>query len=150
MNNRCVFCDIITGREPKSVVFEDQQCLVILDIFPMSPGHCLIIPKQHHVRVHQVPKAIRARLFEIGVQVRCAITASALGCDDANFIINDGQYANQEVPHVHLHVIPRRKRDHARLLRSMLRKALLGRVRKVDYATLDEQAAAIRSVLQQL
>lgn len=148
MKNDCIFCQIIAGKQEKSVVYEDQRFLVIMDIFPMSAGHCLVIPKQHEVRVHELPSDTRAGLFELAVQVRRAITESSLPCDDANYIINDGKYANQEVPHVHLHVIPRRRRDHARLLRSMMSKALFGRVRKVDYLTLDEQAAAIRRTLE--
>jgi histidine triad (HIT) family protein len=148
MKDACIFCEIIDGRQPKSTVYEDHQFIVIMDIFPMTEGHCIVIPKHHGVRVHDLPRALRGRLFDIAVQVRCAVTSSVLGCDDANYIINDGKHANQEVPHVHLHVIPRRRRDHARLLRSMLRKALLGRIRKVDYATLDAQAEKIRGELR--
>lgn len=145
----CIFCDIIRGAAPTCTVYEDGECLVIMDIYPMSEGHCLVIPREHQSRVHELPAATRARLFELGVQVRCAITTATgdLGCDDANFIINDGPCANQEVPHVHLHVIPRRRRDHGRLLRGILRKSLLGRNRSVAHATLEAQAQAIRRAL---
>jgi histidine triad (HIT) family protein len=148
MKDSCIFCEIINARQPSSTVFEDEDFVVIMDIFPMSPGHCLVIPKEHKARVHELPADIRERLFELAVQVRCAITASALVCDDANYIINDGENANQEVPHVHLHVMPRRQRDHGSLLGNMLKKALFGKIRKVDYPTLDEQAQWIHDQLQ--
>ena len=121
-----------------------------MHIHPLSEGQCLVIPRQHSERVHELAPRRRAHLFEVGVQGRCAIKASALVCDDANFIVNDGCHANQEVPHVHLHVIPRRKRDHLRILKRMLRKAFASRAHQAGYDQLDRQASLIRRALPQI
>ncbi|MGK5091222.1 HIT family protein [Deltaproteobacteria bacterium TL4] len=139
----CIFCSIVEGKAPKSLVYEDDLCSVFMDLFPMSPGHVLVVPKQHQPLVQDLREDLQAHLFLIASQVRQAIQKTEIPCDGANFIINDGKAANQEVPHVHLHVVPRTKGDVFHLLGRIARKGLSGFGKKQSYEKLNEQAQQI-------
>lgn len=107
----CIFCDIVAKKASASIVHEDDQFMAFMDLFPMRPGHTLIIPKQHAVQVSELTPALRAGLFELGNRVIEAQRRSGFDAEGHNLIINDGPAANQHVPHVHLHVVPRAKGD---------------------------------------
>lgn len=109
--NDCVFCKILSGKIPASVVHEEEQFIVIMDAYPLGEGHCLVIPKQHHMRLEGLNADQRARLFELGYQVMSAQKACGLGLNGSNLLLNDGKAANQTVPHLHLHLIPRKQHD---------------------------------------
>lgn len=107
----CVFCRIIEGRSPASVVYRDDRAMVILDLFPVREAHCLVVPLAHHSLLEQLDANLAAHLFELS---RCTIRAQKRAGLDVlahNVVVNDGREANQHVPHVHLHVIPRRGGD---------------------------------------
>lgn len=107
----CVFCRIADGRMPASVVYRDERALVVLDLFPVREAHCLVIPRGHHALLEHLDADLAAHLFELA---RCTIRAqkrAGLDVQAHNVIVNDGRAANQHVPHVHLHVIPRRGGD---------------------------------------
>jgi len=143
----CVFCAILAGRQPASKVYEDDRVLAFLDIYPMRPGHTLVIPKFHVQYVQDLSPEVRAHLFETATAVSGVLRRSSLTPADVHFVINDGAHASQTVPHVHMHVLPRYKGDTVNLLGSVLRKplqALLGQSRR---ALLDAQAAELRSLL---
>ena len=97
----CIFCQIQAGELPASVVYEDELAMVILDLFPVREGHCLVIPKVHAPLVEDLSAEMSSHLME-----RAGLPVKA-----HNLVINDGREANQHVPHVHLHVIPRRGGD---------------------------------------
>ncbi len=142
----CVFCAIVAERLPASRFYEDERFLGFLDIHPWRPGHALIVPRAHAVRVGDLPTADARDLFALGVRVGGALRR-ALPCDDVHFVVNDGAAASQSVPHVHLHVLPRRRGDVGRLLLRLVRHPLTPLLGPAPRATLDAQAAAIRAVL---
>lgn len=102
-----IFAKILRGEIPCHKLYEDDQCLAILDIFPVNPGHLLVIPKAPAVTVPELDPTLAAHLFAVGARLSRVVRAHAPRCEGVNFWISDGAPAGQEVPHVHLHVIPR-------------------------------------------
>ncbi len=109
--NDCIFCKIMAGIAPASVVYEDELCKVFLDIQPVTPGHLLVVPKQHYVGLSDLPEDLGGHLFQVGQKMAAALKKSTIPCDDINFFLADGALAFQSVFHVHLHVIPRTPDD---------------------------------------
>jgi histidine triad (HIT) family protein len=101
-----IFTRIIQGEIPGQFVFRDELWVALLDIKPANPGHVLLIPRHETQFLGDLPPATLAAL---GDRLKRLITAvkSATGCPAVNVVVNDGPAANQAVPHVHLHVIPR-------------------------------------------
>jgi histidine triad (HIT) family protein len=106
----CVFCKIIRGEIPCDRVYEDDLVLAFLDIAPLTLGHTLIIPKEHHTSVTTLPAACAARLMEVAPRLGSALMR-ATDAGGFNFILANGSVAGQVVPHVHLHVVPRQVDD---------------------------------------
>jgi histidine triad (HIT) family protein len=102
----CVFCEIVAGRAPASVVYEDELVLAFLDIAPFTLGHSLVIPKRHAVGLSDVDGAGAARMFEVASRIAASVRGT-LGCEGVNLFLADGVAAWQTVFHVHTHVIPR-------------------------------------------
>ena len=109
----CIFCKIVAGEIPCSKVYEDEHVLAFLDIFPINPGHTLVIPKEHYEFVVELPSSLTGPIFDTARKIVSAIQKSDLKCDAVNLHLADGQVAGQEIPHVHLHIIPRIKGDGA-------------------------------------
>lgn len=109
--SQCIFCQIINGQEAASTIYEDEQFIAIMDAYPLADGHVLVIPKKHCERVEALKAVERNKLFSIGHNIVQAQKASGLGIEGTNFLLNDGKAANQTVPHIHLHLIPRSKGD---------------------------------------
>ncbi len=143
----CIFCEIVAARAPASVVLDEPDLLGIMDIFPWRPGHVLIIPRHHAVRVAELPHEVAAQLLGAGARVATALRASPLGCEDVHFLINDGPLAAQTVPHVHLHVVPRVRGDLWRLSARLLQQPVRRVLGAAPRAALDAQAEAIRAGL---
>lgn len=110
-HNDCIFCSIVSGSVPSSIVYEDEYVLAFMDISPVNQGHLLVIPKNHYAYLSEVPEEIAARMFTIGQKLAKAIRMSGLKCEGINFFLADGEAAFQEVFHSHLHVFPRFKGD---------------------------------------
>lgn len=102
----CVFCKIIRGEIPCSRLYEDDMVLAFLDIAPFNYGHALVIPKDHHHSITTLPSHFHAKIMETACKVAVA-QMRALKAEGFNLALNNGRCAGQEVPHVHLHVIPR-------------------------------------------
>jgi histidine triad (HIT) family protein len=111
----CVFCRIVAGEAPASVVYADDDALAFLTHGPVNSGHVLIIPKLHYASLAELPAALGAHCFTVTQQVAAAIRASGLRCEGINLFLADGEAAFQEVFHVHLHVFPRFRGDAFRL-----------------------------------
>ncbi len=107
----CLFCNIAQKKLDSSIVFEDKQCIAIMDIFPLGEGHVLVIPKQHGVLLNELDQVLQSHLFSVGSKIVNAQRAAGFGVKGTNFLLNDGKAANQTVPHIHLHLIPRKKGD---------------------------------------
>lgn len=111
----CVFCDIIAGESPASIVHEDDLSLTILTIGPVNPGHALVLPKRHTPCLADLDEAMGKHLFDVAMRVAAAIRRSDLRCEGINMFLADGRAAFQEIFHFHLHVFPRFKGDSFRI-----------------------------------
>ncbi len=143
----CIFCEIVAGRADASRVYEDDEFLAFMDIYPWRPGHVLIIPKEHQQHVGGLSQQTSDALFALGTRMAAAVRRSQLGCDDLHFILNDGRAANQSVPHVHLHIVPRWQGDLWQMLVELAKRPFIALTRPAPRANLDAQAAQIREAL---
>ena len=109
--DNCIFCEIVKGDSTASIIFEDQTCLVFMDIQPVNPGHALVIPKVHAASLSELDPDIGGRLFQAAQLTAQAIRKSQIRCEGINLFLADGKAAGQDVFHVHLHVIPRYSGD---------------------------------------
>ncbi|KAF8601340.1 HIT-like protein [Ceratobasidium sp. AG-I] len=98
----CLFCKIIKGEIPSMKLLETSLSYSFLDIGPLSKGHCLVIPKYHGEKLHDIPDEYLADALPIAKKL-----AIATGATDYNILQNNGTIAHQVVPHVHFHVIPK-------------------------------------------
>ncbi len=109
----CIFCKIISGLEPASVVYEDAKYIGFLDAFPFSLGHTLVCPKRHGETIWDMDEGEIAELFRAASRVSKAVVG-AVEADGFKFVQNNGEAANQVVAHVHIHVIPVKMEDRGR------------------------------------
>src|SRR5271170_1773712 len=100
----CVFCEIVAGRSPAYLLFEDATTMVFLDLFPFTRGHFLVIPKQHGERLTDLPEAQQFSLIRTLDRMCRRVDRLA---PDYNVALNAGLAAGQIIFHVHFHVIPR-------------------------------------------
>jgi len=92
-------------------VYEDDLVVAVMDIQPINPGHLFISPKNHFELMSELSEDLAAHMFKIAIRLDDALRKSGLKCEGVNFFLADGEAAKQEIPHVHLHVIPRIKGD---------------------------------------
>jgi histidine triad (HIT) family protein len=104
----CVFCEIVAGSRPAAVVFEDDTSLAFFDQRPVFPGHTLLVPKDHHETLAHLPHAFIEPLF-VNAQLLARAVEQALGAEGTFVAINNR--VSQAVPHLHVHIVPRRKGD---------------------------------------
>jgi len=101
-----IFTDIIEGKRPGFIIFEDEKYVAILDKYPIDNGHSLVIPKKPYEKIIDMPKNEVAELFSLVPQIANAIL-KATGAVAFSIAQNNGKEAKQIVPHVHVHIIPR-------------------------------------------
>ena len=104
----CVFCAIVSGEVSAHRVAEEVDVIAFLDVRPVFEGHVLVVPRVHVVDFTALPTEALGPLFQLGQRVARALE-SGLGADGAFVALN--HRVSQSVPHVHLHVVPRRKGD---------------------------------------
>lgn len=109
--DHCIFCEILAGRQPASLVYRDDLVMAFMDIQPVTPGHVLVVPNRHTDDLSGLEAEDGARLFQVGQKIAAALRRSGLRCEGVNFFLADGEAAGQEVFHVHLHVFPRFRGD---------------------------------------
>jgi histidine triad (HIT) family protein len=107
----CVFCRIIARNVAAAEVYRDELVTAFLDHQPATPGHVLVVANVHIASFASVPDELGARLFRVARRLSTAIRSSGLPCDGVNVLLADGEAAFQDVPHVHVHVIPRTAGD---------------------------------------
>ena len=114
---RCLLCLLALGEAERSVVHEDERAIAILDLFPVNPGHTLVFPKSHVALLGELEQEDANRLFQLCRRTAAALYRSQLRCEGVNLFLAEGEAAGQEVPHLHLHVIPRFTGDPFRIER---------------------------------
>src|ERR1700676_1260593 len=107
-NQLCAFCRIIRGEEKASIVFEDSLSLAFLDHRPLFPGHCLLVPRSHYETLADLPASLVGPLFQNAQLLERAIE-EGLAADGTFVAINNR--VSQSVPHVHIHLVPRHRKD---------------------------------------
>jgi histidine triad (HIT) family protein len=133
----CAFCQIARGEAPADLVLEDEHALAFLDHRPLFPGHCLLIPRAHHETLADLPPALVAPFFA-SARLLARAVERALHADGSFVALNNR--VSQSVPHLHVHVVPRRFKDG-------LRGFFWPRHRYPDRGTaLDTQAAIVAAV----
>jgi len=108
MKDNCTFCKIVNGETAAAIVFEDDSSLVFLDHRPLFPGHCLSIPKEHFETLGDLPKELITPFFST-TQFLAQVVELALEAEGTFIAINNR--VSQSVPHLHAHVVPRRRKD---------------------------------------
>jgi histidine triad (HIT) family protein len=104
--SECIFCRIVEKEIPATIVYEDDDVLVFMDIGPIIKGHALVISKKHYDPVTETPDEVVSQMHIVAKRVAQA-QMNGLGADGVNIMQNNGSAAGQEVPHIHVHVIPR-------------------------------------------
>ena len=139
MTEDCLFCKIIEGKIPSNKIYEDDSVFAFLDIYPASEGHTLIAPKKHFNSFTEMDTEGVSSLFEAARKITIAVER-AFSAEGSNIGINNGKVAGQEVPHVHVHIIPRKKGDGGRGIKSIVWT-------EPDTTNLEEIAEKIRRAL---
>jgi histidine triad (HIT) family protein len=104
----CVFCEIVAGRQPAHVVLDDEVALGFLDVRPLFPGHTLLVPRDHHETLADLPVPLLGPYVE-RAQRLSRIMETALGAAGSFVAMNNR--ISQSVPHLHTHVVPRNPKD---------------------------------------
>jgi histidine triad (HIT) family protein len=133
----CLVCRIIAGEGAAAVVAETEHSVAFLDHRPVFKGHTLVVPRQHVVTLRDLPDALVAPYF-IDVRRVAAAVQDGLGADGT--FVAENNVVSQSLPHLHVHVIPRRRKDG-------LRGFFWPRVKYADAGELEATAAAVRAAL---
>lgn len=110
----CIFCKIANKEIPSKVIYEDEKCLVFLDISPATKGHVLIIPKNHYADLFEIEESELFYLMGIAQKISQRLK-DRLGFEGLNVVQNNGSIAGQTVFHYHIHLIPRYKDDQQKI-----------------------------------
>ena len=104
----CVFCEIVKGAAPAAIVLDEPDVLAFLDRTPVFPGHVLLVPRVHHVTLADLPGDLIAPLF--GAAQRLSVAVQTATAADGSWV-SMNNIVSQSVPHLHIHVVPRRRKD---------------------------------------
>ena len=133
----CRFCDIVAGRAPATAVLDEDHALAFLDVRPVFAGHVLLVPRAHHETLADLPPDAVGPLFLTVRRLSVAVEA-AMEAEGTFVAVNNK--VSQSVPHLHVHVVPRRRKDG-------LRGFFWPRTRYADDAEMERVAARIRAAL---
>jgi histidine triad (HIT) family protein len=117
----CIFCKIIAGDIPVKILKETTNSISFLDAFPLAKGHVLVIPKKHHQKIQDMDNEENNDLFSLVHDMLSKVdtlTGATL------VALHNGREAGQEIPHVHVHLVPRSKDDSAGPIHSMFNSTL--------------------------
>ena len=117
----CIFCKIISKEIPAKILYEDNNSISFLDAFPVAKGHTLVIPKKHFAKIQDMPSDLNQKLFDSVhkmINKVDALEGSTL------MAVHNGKESGQEVPHVHVHLIPRSVTDSAGPVHSMFKNKI--------------------------
>ena len=105
---RCIFCEIVAGTLPAHVVARTGGCTAFLDTRPLFPGHTLVVPDEHHATLPDLPESLLVPVFGLAQRI-AAVMGEALGAAGTFVAMNN--VVSQSVPHLHVHVVPRNRKD---------------------------------------
>lgn len=106
--DKCIFCKIIDRDLEASIVFEDDISMAFLDSRPLFPGHCLLVPKSHYETLSDLPESLLGALF-LNTQRLSTAVQTAMKAEGTFVAMNN--IVSQSVPHFHIHIVPRRRKD---------------------------------------
>jgi len=118
MMTDCIFCKIVTGEIPAKILKETPNSISFLDAFPLAKGHVLVIPKKHNQKIQDMSIDENADLFSL-VHFMISRVDSLTGA--TLLAVHNGKESGQEIPHVHVHLIPRYSDDSAGAVHSMFK-----------------------------
>ncbi|MDX6652570.1 MAG: histidine triad family protein [Solirubrobacterales bacterium] len=133
----CLFCRIVAGELDAAIVYEDERCLGFLDHRPLFPGHTLLVPREHHETLADLPPDLVAPFFT-AVQLLSVAVPKAMEAEGSFVAMNNR--VSQSVPHLHAHIAPRRPKDG-------LRGFFWPRTKYEDDAHLGDVAGSIREAI---
>ena len=136
----CLFCDLAAGEAERSVAYEDDRAVAVMDLNPVNEGHLFVLPRAHAELLGELDDETGAHLFRVAMRLAAALRRTEIRCEGVNLFLADGEAAGQEIPHVHLHVLPRYEGDPFRIDRE-------GGWEQAQRPALDRAAAAIREAL---
>lgn len=137
MSAGCVFCAIVAGEHPAHVVLDDEVALAFLDARPLFPGHTLLVPRTHYETLPDLPEELTGPLFARARRLAAAVPAAM---EAAGSFVAMNNVVSQSVPHLHVHVVPRNRKDG-------LRGFFWPRKKYDDDAHAERVAEAIRTAL---
>ena len=135
----CTFCAIVAGRLPAHVVLDDDVAVAFLDVRPLFPGHTLVVPRDHYVTLTDLPADQVGAFFE---RVQRVTRAVEHGMKAAGSFVAVNNVVSQSVPHLHVHVVPRNRKDG-------LRGFFWPRTRYADDDAAAEVATTLRAALSE-
>lgn len=107
-DSECAFCAIVAGEVAADIVLDDEHCVAFLDKRPLFAGHCLLVPRAHYETLADLPGELIGPLFGTARLLSTAVV-EAMGAEGSFVAINN--VVSQSVPHLHVHVVPRRRKD---------------------------------------
>lgn len=107
-DDSCLFCRIVSGELPATVVYEDKNSIAFLDHRPLFPGHSLLIPREHVETLGELPASLVEPYFKAAQLLARAIES---GLEAEGTFVAMNNRVSQSVPHLHVHVVPRRRKD---------------------------------------
>ena len=116
----CIFCKIIAGEISARVIIQNEKAMALLDAFPLAAGHTLVIPKSHYAKVQQMSEQDAVAVFDMVWKLAGAVETTSQ-VNASTIAIHNGSDAGQEVPHVHVHIVPRKSGDGAGAIHSMFK-----------------------------
>jgi histidine triad (HIT) family protein len=117
----CIFCKIVNDSTSARIIDQNDKAIAFLDAFPLSAGHTLIVPKSHYSKVQDMDREYSSDVFNLLWKVS-GVVEKAAGVNASTIAIHNGREAGQEVPHVHIHIIPRSLSDGAGPVHSMFKE----------------------------
>ncbi len=105
VDESCVFCRIIGGMETVSIVYEDDRVIAFMDIQPVTPGHTLVVSKDHYATLFDLPDELAAHCLSVARRLASGIKKAA-GVEALNVFSANGRAGGQDVEHFHFHMIP--------------------------------------------
>ena len=132
----CIFCKIVSKEIPTKILVETESCIGFLDAFPLAKGHALVIPKRHYEKLQDLPINVNTEVFST-VHSLISKVDSLTGA--TLVAVHNGKQSGQEIPHVHVHLIPRSKDDSAGAVHSMFSQKL-----ELSKSEIDELCSKLR------